>query len=155
MTEEGTVTRELLALTFMLNGLEGAWLRVMTQLAVEFGDSLTGVQVTEFTSMLALNVSGAVTCIPPAAAVMVATPSKLDAATVASKPALVDPDATFTLAGTETFALLLESVTANPAPCAGPVKETVHVVDPGELTPDGEQVIELSCSAPATVTEAF
>jgi hypothetical protein len=51
--------------------------------------------------------------------------------------------------------LLLESVTAKPAPCAGPVKETVHVVDPGELTPEGEQVIELSCSAPATVTDAF
>jgi hypothetical protein len=139
----------------MLNELEGAWLRVTTQLAVVLGDIRLGVQVSEFTSMLALNVSGAVTCIPPADAVMVATPSKLEAATVASKPALVDPDGTFTLAGTDTFALLLESVTPKPAPCAGPVKETVHVVDPGELIPEGEQVIELSCSAPATVTDAF
>ncbi len=139
----------------MVNALVGARLSVMTQLAGELGDSSAGVQDNEFTSTLALKDREAVTCVPLAAAVIEATPSCVAAATVAAKSTLVEPDATVTLAGTETFELLLETVTANPVPGAGPVNDTVQVEDPGELTLDGEQVIELSWSAPATVIEVF
>jgi len=155
MTEEGTVNKGLLALRLMLNGLDGAWLRLMMQLAVELGNSCAGEQLNAFSPTLALNERDAFICIPLASAVIDAMPSKLDAATVTVKLALVDPADTLTLAGTEAFALLLEMATPNPVPGAGPVKETVQVADPGELTPDGAQAIELSCSVPATVIDAF
>ena len=130
-------------MTVMVNALEGAPLRVMTQLAVELGDSRAGVQDTEFTSTFAVKDREALTCVPLAAAVMEATPSWVAAATVAGKSTLVEPDATLTLAGTETLELLLESVTANPVPGAGPVNDTVQADDPGELTLEGEHLIEL------------
>ena len=139
----------------IVNALEGARLRVMTQLAVELGDSIAGVQDNEFTSTFALKDRDALTCVPLAAAIIEATPSSVDPATVAAKAALVEPDATVTLTGTETLELLLESVTANPVPEAGPVNDTVQVDAPGELTLDGEHVIELNWTAPATVIEAF
>jgi len=144
MTEEGTVNKELLALRLMLNELDGAWLRLITQLALASGDSCEGEQVKEFTSTFALKERDALIVIPLAKAVMEAAPSRLEEATVAVKLALLDPDGTFTLAGTATFVLLLESVTANPVPCAGPVKETVQVADPGLFTADGEQTSVLS-----------
>jgi hypothetical protein len=135
----------------MLNELEGARLRLITQLAVELGDTKAGVQDNAFTSMFALKDTEALTSVPLASAVIDATPSKVEAATVAAKPALFDPEATFTLAGTDTFELLLARVTANPAPGAGPVNVTVQVAAPGELTLDGEQVSELNWSDPAMV----
>ena len=155
MTVEGTFNKELLALRLMLNGLDGAWLRLITQLAVELGCSCKGEQVNALTWTFALKDRDALNGTPLASAVIDATPSKLDAATVTVKLALVDPAATLTPAGTEAFALLLERATPNPVPGAGPVKETVQVADPGELTPDGAQVIELSCSVPDTVIDAF
>lgn len=142
-------------MTAMVNALVGARLRVMTQLAVELGESRAGVQDTEFTSTFALKDRAPLTCVPLAEAVIDATPSCVAAATVAAKLALVEPDATVTLAGTETFELLLESVTANPAVAAGPDNDTVQVDDPGEFTADGEQVIKFSWIVPATVIEVF
>jgi hypothetical protein len=59
ITVGGTVTSELLALTEMLNALEGAGLRVMAQLAVELGDNCAGAQVNAFTWTLALKESDA------------------------------------------------------------------------------------------------
>ena len=144
MTDAGTVSKELLVLRLMLNELDGARLRLMTQLALELGVSCDGEQIKELTSTFALNERDPVICIPFAEAVIVATPSKLEAATVAVKLALVDPDATFTPAGTATFVLLLERVTANPVPWAAPVNETVQVADPGLFTPVGEQERVLS-----------
>ena len=155
VTVAGTVNKELLALTLMLKALEGARLRLITQLALELGDSTVGLQDNELTSMFALKDSEALTSMPLASAVIDAMPSKVEAATVAAKPALVDPDATFTLAGTDTFELLLARVTVKPVPGAGPVSDTVQVADPGELTADGEQFIELSWIDPATVIVVF
>ena len=138
------VKKELLALMLIANALDGAWLRLMTQLAVALGASCTGKQFTALTSTVVLKETDPLICIPLADAVIDAMPSKLEAAMLTAKVALLDPAATVTLVGTEAFELLLESVTANPVPEAGPVRETVQVDDPGELTLDGAQAMELS-----------
>jgi hypothetical protein len=80
----------------------------------------------------------------------------MEAATAAVKVALLDPAGTLTVAGTETLELLLESETPNPLASAGPVREIVQLVDPGELIADGAQESELSCTVPVvTVTDAL
>jgi hypothetical protein len=139
----------------MLNALEGARLRLMTQLALELGDTKAGVQDNASTAMFALKEREALTCMPLASAVIDATPSKVEAATLTPKSTLVDPDGTFALAGTDTFELLLARVATNPELGAGPVNVSVQVAAPGELTLDGEQFIELNCTDPATVIEVF
>ncbi len=60
------------------------------------------------------------------------------------KLALVWPDATVTLAGTVTFALLLLSATPKPAPDADWLRVTVQVVVPGVLIVVDEHARPLS-----------
>jgi hypothetical protein len=151
VTVAGTVNNGLLALRLIVNELEGARLRLMTQLALELGDNKVGVQVNAFTPIFALKDIESLTCMPLATAVIDAIPSRVEASTFTPKSTLVDPAGTLALAGTDTFELLLARVAANPELCAGPVNVSVHFAAPGELTLDGEQFIELSCTDPATV----
>jgi|SRR5665213_787075 len=60
-------------------------------------------------------------------------------ATVIVKPAVAAPAETVMLAGTLTFALLLESVTTNPPAGAALLIVAVHAEEPGALTLVGEQ----------------
>jgi hypothetical protein len=60
--------------------------------------------------------------------------------TVAVNWALLDPAATVRLAGSNTLALLSESVTATPPAGAAPRSVTVQVDDPGAFTLAGVQV---------------
>ena len=62
----------------------------------------------------------------PEVAVSVAVCDEVTAATVALKPALVDPEATATLDGTVTEELELDSDTLKPPLGAAPLNVTVH-----------------------------
>ena len=57
----------------------------------------------------------------------------MTADTVAEKLALLVPEATVTVAGTDTALLLLVKITASPALGAAPVRVTVQDVDPFPL----------------------
>jgi hypothetical protein len=74
--------------------------------------------------------------------------------TVAVNPAEVVPAPTVTLAGTEAFALLLESATTSPPPGAAPVSITVQAEDPGAFTVPGVQLILLIATAAFRLTVA-
>ena len=66
-------------------------------------------------------------------AVTVAVCDEVTAATVAEKPAVVDPAATVTFAGTVTDVLLLASRTLTPPVGAAPVRVAVHASVPALL----------------------
>jgi hypothetical protein len=70
------------------------------------------------------------------------------------KPVKVVPAPTVTFAGTEAFALLLESVTSSPPPGAAPVSITVQAEDPGAFTVPGVQLILLTATAAFRLTVA-
>jgi len=61
-------------------------------------------------------------------------------ATVAVKAPVVAPDATVTLAGTVTLALLLDSATLAPPAGAAALRVSVHVEVPGATTMVGLQL---------------
>ena len=88
----------------------------------------------------------------PAAAVRIAVCVEETVATVAVNPALDSPEATLTLLGTLTFALLLERPTENPVEEAAPVSVTVHETELGEITLADPQLRALSEGA-VVVTE--
>jgi hypothetical protein len=77
---------------------------------------------------------------PPAVAVNVPVWEVATAVTVAVNPAVVVAAATFTLAGTFTFVLLLDSVTVTPADGAAPLNVTVQADVPAPVTLAGEHV---------------
>lgn len=84
-------------------------------------------------------------CVAPLAlAVNVTDCELLTAATVAEKLALVDPEATVTLDGTLTAALLLDKDTWKPPLDAAAVRLTVQLTDPEPVTEPLLQASELS-----------
>jgi hypothetical protein len=86
-------------------------------------------------------VSVAVRTMPPRAAVMVALPDAL-ALTAALKPAVDPPAGIGTEAGTLTCGLLLASDTFTPPCPAGPLKDTVQVLEVPTVRVSGVQVTE-------------
>ncbi len=73
--------------------------------------------------------------------------------TVAVNWALLDPAATVRLAGSDTLALLSESVTATPPAAAAPLSVTVQVDDPGAFTLAGVQVKLLTVAGALRFTD--
>jgi hypothetical protein len=73
--------------------------------------------------------------------------------TVAVNWALLDPAAIVRRAGSDTLALLSESVTATPPAGAAPLSVTVQVDDPGAFTLAGEQVKLLTVAGALRFTD--
>jgi hypothetical protein len=98
-----------------------------------------GVTVPEMLQSPGTILKAHVWLMPLAVAVMMAVWVVETAETVAVKAVVLLPPAMVTLAGTATFALLLDSETVNPPRGAGPLRVTTQAAEPGVLILDGEQ----------------
>ena len=118
---------------------------LMTTEAVPVEFSVTSCEVAVLTATLpklrldeprlnvatpAPNCTSKVAGVPPTLAERIAVCELLTDETAAEKPALLEPAATVTVAGTVTAALLLDRFTANPPLAATAFSVTVHVSEP-------------------------
>ena len=128
VTEAGTVSEALLLPSVTLDPAAGAgWVSVTVQELVALCPRLVGLHVTLETSTGDRRLIIAVCEVVPRVAVTVALwLLAIEAAAVAVKLPVVAPDATVTDAGTVSEALLLPSVTLDPAAGADWVRVTVQ-----------------------------
>jgi hypothetical protein len=140
----GTVSTPRLLERLTATALVVALVTVTVQVALCPLPSVPGAQITEDSCADPDRLKEAVCEVLLALAAISAVSSAEIVPTVTVNPAVVAPDATVTLAGTEASAVLLDSATANPPLGAAPLKVTVHVDVPGAPTIAGEQDRPLS-----------
>ena len=151
LTPLGTVTLVLLLWSATVTVFEAAAVRVTEQAAVPGELTVPGAHVIPLSCVAAVRLMVACWLCALRVAVTMAFWLLLTVPEAAVKVALLWPDATTTLAGTVSDALLLESATVA-ALAAALFKVTVQVLD--ELLPsvEGAQANDVSCAGALAVT---
>jgi len=140
-----------MAAALMVNGAVPVEVRVSVSLAAVFTavfPKLTLEGLTLSVDVPAPSRSDRVSVTPPALAVSVTVVLEVTAETVAVKPALVDPDATVTVAGTLTAELLLERFTAKPPLAAAAFSVTEQLSVPAPVMEPSAQLSPASTGTP-------
>ena len=140
VTEAGTLTAAWLDDRPIVKAEVAALVKVTVQAEVPPGFSVVGEQLRADSAAGAVNPSTKLREPPLRLAVRVALVSLDTAAAVAVKPALLDPAATVTEAGTLAAPLSLDSATLAPPVGAAAVSATVQALVPGVTTEAGLQL---------------
>ena len=151
LTLPGTVTLVLLLCSATVTALEVAAVSVTEQMAVPGELTVAGVQAMLLSCVTAVRLMDACWLCPLRVAVTVALWLLLTVPEAAANVALLWPEATTTLAGTVSVALLLASVTVA-ALAAALFRVTVQVLDALLPKVEGAQASELSCAGALAVT---
>ena len=125
--------------------------RLTVQVALPGAVTELGLQLRLLNCATGLTVTDAVRLTPPADAVTVTVCAEVTVAAVRVKVALEAPDATVTVAGMESAALLLDRFTTKPVPEAALSSATVQVVDCPDVRLLGLQLTDCSTGGATTL----